>query len=61
VPCKNYHGPVGCTRGEFCHFIHAVGYECNDNIISSIYFRKRNSERCVLKDQKRKHKEELLR
>ncbi|CDW75998.1 transcription elongation factor sii protein n terminal domain containing protein [Stylonychia lemnae] len=27
VPCRNYHGPVGCTRGEFCHFIHAVGFE----------------------------------
>ena len=28
VPCRLYHGPTGCTRGEFCHFIHAVGFEC---------------------------------
>lgn len=28
VPCRLYHGPSGCTRGDFCHFIHAVGYEC---------------------------------
>lgn len=27
VPCRNYHGPTGCTRGDFCHYIHAVGYE----------------------------------
>jgi hypothetical protein len=27
VPCRNYHGPTGCTRGDFCHFIHAPGYE----------------------------------
>ena len=27
VPCRNYHGPNGCTRGEYCHFIHAYGYE----------------------------------
>lgn len=27
VPCKNFHGPSGCTRGDFCHFIHAQGYE----------------------------------
>jgi hypothetical protein len=27
VPCRNYHGPTGCTRGDFCHFIHAHGYE----------------------------------
>jgi len=27
VPCKNYHGPQGCTRGEFCHFIHVVAYD----------------------------------
>lgn len=23
IPCRNYHGPTGCTRGDFCHFIHA--------------------------------------
>jgi hypothetical protein len=28
VPCRLYHGPNGCTRGDFCHFIHAIGYEC---------------------------------
>ncbi len=28
VPCRNYHGPQGCTRGDYCHFIHAFGYEC---------------------------------
>jgi hypothetical protein len=28
VPCRLYHGPSGCTRGDFCHFIHAIGYEC---------------------------------
>jgi hypothetical protein len=27
VPCRNFHGPTGCTRGDFCHFIHAQGYE----------------------------------
>jgi hypothetical protein len=27
VPCKNYHGPTGCTRGDFCHFIHGQGFE----------------------------------
>lgn len=27
VPCKNFHGPQGCTRGDFCHFIHAPQYE----------------------------------
>jgi len=27
VPCRNYHGPAGCARGETCHFIHALGYE----------------------------------
>ena len=27
VPCRNFHGPTGCTRGDFCHFIHAHGYE----------------------------------
>mmetsp|Transcript_23827 Transcript_23827/g.27776 ORF Transcript_23827/g.27776 Transcript_23827/m.27776 type:complete len:87 (+) Transcript_23827:186-446(+) len=27
VPCRNFHGPNGCTRGEYCHFIHAQGFE----------------------------------
>lgn len=22
IPCKNFHGPQGCPRAEFCHFIH---------------------------------------
>jgi hypothetical protein len=26
-PCRNYHGPVGCNRGENCHFIHDTEYE----------------------------------
>ena len=27
VPCRNYHGPNGCQRGNFCHFIHGQGFE----------------------------------
>lgn len=27
TPCKNYHGPQGCGRGTFCHFIHLVEFE----------------------------------
>lgn len=27
VPCKNYHGPKGCGRGTFCHFIHLSEFE----------------------------------
>ena len=30
VPCRNYHGQAGCTRGDFCHFIHATGFEGTD-------------------------------
>lgn len=30
VPCRNFHGPTGCTRGDFCHFIHATGYELRE-------------------------------
>lgn len=26
VPCRLYHSPVGCARGEFCHFIHDPEY-----------------------------------
>ena len=29
VPCKNFHGPAGCSRGDFCHFIHVVQFERN--------------------------------
>lgn len=27
VPCRLYHGGGGCSRGEFCHFIHVQEYE----------------------------------
>jgi hypothetical protein len=27
VPCKNYHGPQGCQRGDFCNFIHVKEFE----------------------------------
>lgn len=26
VPCKMYHSPQGCTRGESCHFIHEPNF-----------------------------------
>jgi len=26
VPCRQYHGSEGCTRGEHCHFIHEGAY-----------------------------------
>ena len=26
VPCRQYHSAVGCTRGDFCHFIHDADY-----------------------------------
>jgi len=48
VPCRLYHGPTGCTRGDFCHFIHAVGFE---GILSISYFnvfRTRNPKGCIL-------------
>lgn len=25
-PCRNFHGPNGCNRGENCHFIHDLAY-----------------------------------
>lgn len=25
-PCKHYHGPAGCPRGDNCHFIHDPQY-----------------------------------
>jgi hypothetical protein len=25
-PCRNYHGPNGCMRGDNCHFIHDPSY-----------------------------------
>lgn len=40
-PCRNYHGPAGCTRGEKCHFIHDPEYEGNLYIK---YFRKRDTQ-----------------
>jgi hypothetical protein len=27
VPCRNFHGHLGCSRGDFCHFIHGEGYQ----------------------------------
>ncbi|TNV86932.1 hypothetical protein FGO68_gene12121 [Halteria grandinella] len=27
VPCRLYHGPQGCTRGDQCHFIHDPIYQ----------------------------------
>ena len=30
IPCRNFHGPTGCTRGDFCHFIHAQDYQCRE-------------------------------
>ena len=27
VPCRLYHSPIGCARGEFCHFIHDQEYQ----------------------------------
>ncbi len=26
VPCRLYHSPIGCARGDFCHFIHDPDY-----------------------------------
>lgn len=26
VPCRMFHSPIGCTRGDFCHFIHDQDY-----------------------------------
>lgn len=26
VPCKMFHSPQGCTRGESCHFIHETNF-----------------------------------
>jgi len=25
-PCRNFHGPVGCNRGDNCHFIHDTNF-----------------------------------
>eukprot|EP00347_Sterkiella_histriomuscorum_P021810 403332689 len=27
VPCRQYHGPEGCSRGDTCHFIHEPQYQ----------------------------------
>jgi hypothetical protein len=29
-PCRNYHGPNGCMRGDNCHFIHDTNYAGQD-------------------------------
>ena len=29
-PCRNYHGPNGCMRGDNCHFIHDPLYPGQD-------------------------------
>lgn len=26
VPCRNFHGGLGCIRGDACHFIHDYKY-----------------------------------
>jgi len=26
-PCRNYHGPNGCNRGDHCHFIHDQNFQ----------------------------------
>ena len=41
VPCRNFHGPNGCTRGDFCHFIHAAVYDGKarfnvDDVVNSV-------------------------
>lgn len=41
VPCKNYHGPTGCTRGDFCHFIHVPAYE-KQQLPREVFQEKRN-------------------
>lgn len=41
IPCKHFHGPPGCMRGELCHFIHLL--ECKDREIpKDIFFKARN-------------------
>jgi hypothetical protein len=29
-PCRNYHGPNGCNRGDHCHFIHDQNFQGRD-------------------------------
>lgn len=41
VPCRLYHGPTGCTRGDFCHFIHAIGFEQRE-IPRDVFIKYRN-------------------
>jgi len=45
VPCRNYHGPAGCARGETCHFIHALGYEQRE-IPREVFIKYRNEHMC---------------
>jgi len=41
VPCKNYHGPMGCQRGDFCNFIHVKEYE-KQQLPKEVFFQHRN-------------------
>jgi len=41
IPCKNYHGPVGCMRGEFCHFIHMIEFQ-GVEMPKEVFFKARN-------------------
>jgi hypothetical protein len=38
APCKLFHSPTGCTRGEFCHFIHEPVYQGNYIIKIHLFF-----------------------
>ena len=40
-PCRNYHGPTGCTRGDNCFFIHDPNYKGRE----IVNFDPRNYER----------------
>jgi hypothetical protein len=42
VPCRNFHSPAGCERGDNCHFIHDFGSEGRP--ISNINDWKRSNE-----------------
>eukprot|EP00826_Nyctotherus_ovalis_P056987 TRINITY_DN7783_c0_g2_i3.p1 TRINITY_DN7783_c0_g2~~TRINITY_DN7783_c0_g2_i3.p1 ORF type:complete len:264 (+),score=55.06 TRINITY_DN7783_c0_g2_i3:885-1676(+) len=41
VPCRLYHGGGGCSRGEFCHFIHVQEYEGKEAAPTEIWKNKR--------------------
>ena len=38
VPCKNYHGPNGCSRRDYCHFIHVPEYQ-GQEIPKEVFYR----------------------